>query len=247
MTPAISSGTSLRVFVSADVRLYREGLAAALPKDRFTLIGTSSTRAEATVQAAHLRPDVLIVDIGMAEAFDLIREIKSDVPSVRVIAFAVDDDLRSVIKCAEAGAAGYVPVSGGIDDLVHVIEHAVGGELLCSPRVAAELFRRVGEHGRQSRLDEAEGPPLTSREHQVLSLLRQRLSNKEIAAALNISEATVKNHVHHLLEKLHVADRAQAATCLPSPRDSSSGSRAKCSLTNVSEPADRVVNGSSSS
>lgn len=245
MTPATSSGGSLRIFVSADVRLYREGLAATLSKERFTLVGTASSRAEARVQAQRLRPDVVIVDIGMAEAFDLVRELKSDLPSVRVIAFAVDDDLRSVIRCAEAGVAGYVPVSGGIDDLVHVIEHAVGGELLCSPRVAAELFRRVGEHERQPRLEEAEGPPLTSREHQVLALLRQRLSNKEIAATLNISEATVKNHVHHLLEKLHVTDRAQAATCLPSPRDSAS--RAKCALTKRPEAAHSVANGSSSS
>jgi DNA-binding NarL/FixJ family response regulator len=217
MTPGSLGTTPLRAIVSAEVRLYREGLAAALPKERLALVGTASSRAETRVSARDLEPDVVIVDIGMPEAFDLIRELRADIPNVRLIAFAVDDDVTSILKCAEAGATGYVPVTGGIEDLLLVVERAADSELLCSPRVAAELFRRVGEHSHQPRLAEAPGPMLTTREHQVLTLLRQRLSNKEIAGTLNISEATVKNHVHHLLEKLRVTGRAEAAMCVPQP------------------------------
>jgi two-component system, NarL family, nitrate/nitrite response regulator NarL len=207
----------IRVVVVAEVRLYREGLAAALPKDRLTLAGTASDRPDARVLVHSVRPDVVIVDVRMPEAFELMRELRLDIPGTQLIAFAVDDEVSSVITCAEAGAAGYVSVNGEIDDLVSAVERAARGELLCSPRIASELFRHVGERSLRRGSNEAQGPLLTNREHQVLALLRQRLSNKQIAASLNISEATVKNHVHHLLEKLQVSSRNQAASCLSLP------------------------------
>jgi DNA-binding NarL/FixJ family response regulator len=205
------------VVVVAEVRLYREGLAAALPKERLTLVATARDRAEARSIVHTLQPDVVIVDVRMPEAFDLMREVRLDTPSTQLIAFAVDDDISSVLTCAEAGAAGYVSVNGEIDDLVIAVERAARGELLCSPLVAGELFRHVGRQSLQRGSNEPQGLALTNREHQVLTLLRQRLSNKQIAVSLNISEATVKNHVHHLLEKLQVSSRGQAATCLTLP------------------------------
>jgi two-component system nitrate/nitrite response regulator NarL len=211
-----SSDPRLRLLLVADVRLYREGLAAALGQGRMNVVGMASSRVDASLTAQSVRPDVVIIDVALPDSFDLMRELRADLPTARLIAFAVDDDIAAIVNCAEAGASGYVSVDAGISDLVIAIERAAQGELLCSPRVAAELFRRVGDRSGRRDVAVADGPALTARERQVLALVRQRLSNKEVAVALNISEATVKNHVHHLLDKLQVSSRAQAAACLPS-------------------------------
>jgi DNA-binding NarL/FixJ family response regulator len=183
-----------------------------------TVVGTASGRAEAGLAAQTLQPDIVIIDVAMREAFDLMRELRADLPSVRLIAFAVDDDIVAIVDCAEAGASSYVSANAGVNDLLAAIERAARGELLCSPRIAAELFRRVGDRTDTRQVSSVPGPSLTSRERQVLGLLRQGLSNKEIGGTLNISAATVKSHVHHLLDKLQVTSRTQAAACLPPTR-----------------------------
>jgi DNA-binding NarL/FixJ family response regulator len=205
--------------IVADVRLYCDGLAAVLPRDRLLIVGTADgrTTAPAIVQATN--PDVVLVDVATPEALDLMRQLRTDPPPVAIIAFGVGDDIPAIVECAEAGAIAYVPATAAVQDLVTTIEGAVAGELRCPPRVAGELFRRAGD--RSSHATSTGGPNepvLTDRQRQVHAMLRQSLSNKEIAVALNISEATVKNHVHKILEKLQVPTRVKAATCLPRPK-----------------------------
>jgi two-component system nitrate/nitrite response regulator NarL len=219
--PMVSGNVSdspTRLVLVADIRLYRDGLAATLPRERLMVVGTASNRAEASAIVHALNPEVVIVDISMPEAFDLMREVRSDLPTAQLIALAVAEDINAIIECAQAGATAYVSVHAGMDDLVRTIEGAAGGELQCSPRIAAELFRRIGDESRVQSLKTSDPTTLSTRERQVLTHLRQSLSNKEIAAHLNISEATVKNHVHHLLEKLQVTSRRKAAACLIRPR-----------------------------
>jgi two-component system nitrate/nitrite response regulator NarL len=147
----------------------------------------------------------------MREGLDIIRDVRSRSEATRVLAFAVDDTSSDLIACAEAGAAGYVAPDVSFDGLVDAIERVARNELVCSPRAAAQLFKRISEPR------EPDGPGLkdlsrlTTREAEVLDFISEGSSNKEIAAALNISESTVKNHVHHVLEKLAVTTRAQAA------------------------------------
>jgi DNA-binding NarL/FixJ family response regulator len=118
----------------------------------------------------------------------------------------VREDIAAVLECAEAGADGFFTEWPGAE----LSRRSNGGrQPLCSPRLAAQLLRRAA-HQAQRPGEQAVGDNLTGREQQVFSLVRQGKSNKEIAAALNLSEATVKNHVHHVLEKLQVSTRAQA-------------------------------------
>jgi DNA-binding NarL/FixJ family response regulator len=219
---AVVTGTdresSIRLLIVVDVRLYREGLAAILPPAGVAVVGAAGSRAEANATVHGLEPDVVIVDVAMPGAFDLIRELRADVPTAQLIAFGVDDDIAAIIECAEAGAAAYVSANAGVDDLVRTIREAAGGELRCSPRIAAELFRRIGDRSSAGSVTASDPAMLTTRERQVLAVLRQGLSNKEIAARMNISEATVKNHVHRLLEKLQVTSRIKAAACVPRPK-----------------------------
>jgi two-component system nitrate/nitrite response regulator NarL len=115
-----------------------------------------------------------------------------------------------VIAVAEAGASAYVTPDGSMEDLACVVESVERGEVLCSPGMAAGLFRRVATLARDRQLDPID-EKLTARELDVLRLVEAGLSNKEIATALSIELPTVKNHVHRILEKLHVNRRSEAA------------------------------------
>ena len=199
----------IRTLIVIDVRLYREGLATTLgARERLHVAGAVGSRSDALRAVGEVSPDLVIVDVALPEALDLMRDLRAQRPTTRIIAFAVDEDISAVLDCAEAGAAGFVTANASIDELVDAIERTIAGELLCSPRIAAELLRRAAD----PRGGNGTAPDgLTNREREVLAFVRQGRSNKEIGAALNIAEATVKNHVHHILEKLQVANRGQAA------------------------------------
>ncbi|MGH9202811.1 MAG: LuxR C-terminal-related transcriptional regulator, partial [Vicinamibacterales bacterium] len=211
MLTSDSSAPSPRtsVFIVADVRLYREGLAGSLSTcSRLVVVGTCANRADAREQVPPLRPDVVVVDVAVRESLELIRDLRVEAPRCKVLAFAVEEIAADIIECAEAGAAGYVSAEASIDDLATAIEGIARAELVCSPRIAAQLFGRISERGERWSF---ETKTLTSREREVLDCIRQGKSNKEIAQKLNIAEPTVKNHVHNLLDKLDVTTRAQAA------------------------------------
>ena len=215
-----SVGT-ISVLIVADVRLYREGLAASLAsrQPRFA-ISTSASRSEARARVRSVGADVVVVDVATRESLELICDLRREAASAQILAFAVDEVASEVIDCAEAGAAGYVAADASMDELVTAIERIARDELVCSPRVAARLFRRISQKAEPSVPGSAPGKVLTGRERQVLDFIQQGHSNKEIAQKLNIAEPTVKNHVHHVLEKMDVATRAQAAAraVLPTSR-----------------------------
>lgn len=207
----------VRVLIAIDVRLYRDGLAVTLAnRPSLHIVGTIGTREEALAAAGELEPHLVLIDVALLGALNLMRELRAQNPAIRVLAFAVDEDVSAILDCAAAGATGYVTANVSIDDLVNAIERTADGELLCSPRMAAELLRRAADHS-ERRTPGPDDRLLTSRQREVLALVGQGLSNKEIAVTLNIAEATVKNHVHHLLEKLQVQSRVQAAYAAGAP------------------------------
>jgi DNA-binding NarL/FixJ family response regulator len=157
----------------------------------------------------------------MADSLSLVRELVRLSPSTRVVALTVPEIERAVIACVEAGISGYVTREGSLEDLVAVVEGVVRGETIMSPKMVASLVRRVSALA-GDRSEEAARARFTLREQQIVDLLKVGLSNKQIAARLGIELATVKNHVHNILEKLHVHRRAEAVSLLmrratPSP------------------------------
>jgi DNA-binding NarL/FixJ family response regulator len=206
----------ITIIVAVAVRLYREGLAATLAtQHHFRIKGTAGTPLDTQVAVRALQPTVIIVDVSLEDVLGLMRTLHAESPNSRILAFAVREEIATILDYAEAGADGFVTANGSMADLVEAIERTAAGELMCSPRIAAQLLRRAAHQARRS--PEPVDTLLTRREQQVLSLLRQGRSNKEIATVLNIAEATVKNHVHHVLEKLQVATRAQAAASIVLP------------------------------
>src|ERR1700758_2660893 len=211
-SPAIKSGT--RIIIVSDTRLYYEGLALGLARvDRLVVVGVADTVASALTCIRETSPDVALLDFAMRDARELPRAIAAAGMQVKVVSFSVADTEDEVCECAEAGIAGYVARNGSKEDLIAAVENAVRGEVLCSPRVAASLFRRLAAHV----LTTKQRPPeaaLTSRERDIIALIDRGLSNKEIARRLNISLPTGKNHVHNILEKLQVRRRGAAAALL---------------------------------
>jgi DNA-binding NarL/FixJ family response regulator len=174
------------------------------------VIASASDVEGALSEIAADRPDAVLADVGLAGGATALRKIVAAAPGGRVVAFGVVDSEQLIIDFAEAGVAGYVPREATLDDLVAVIEGVMRDEVICSPRIARTLLRRVGALARE-RHDGGAEVRLTSRETQVVALIDEGLSNKEIASRLQIELPTVKNHVHNVIEKLGVRRRAEAA------------------------------------
>ena len=199
----------IRLAVVADVRLYRERLAQSLSaRDGFIVVGTADDQVGALSLARESMVDLLVLDMAMVNSLDVVRAITAEIPSAKVVAFAVNEVEADVIACAEAGIVGYVSREASLDDLMAVVRSAARDELISSPRIASKLLRRAATAGPLRR--PANGS-LTRREQEIWSLLERGLSNKEIATELGIEVSTAKNHVHNLLDKLDVSTRAEAA------------------------------------
>jgi DNA-binding NarL/FixJ family response regulator len=158
------------------------------------------------------RPEVIVVDVSVIRGLDTIAALRSHQVEIPLIALGVGPDTADIIVCAEAGAAGYVLADASVDELIKAIDDVLSGRLACPPTIAFDLFRMVGTSRPSQRLDTAD---FTPREQEVLRLLGNGWSNKEIARSLGIAVSTVKNHVHHILEKSDVCSRRHAAQKSP--------------------------------
>jgi DNA-binding NarL/FixJ family response regulator len=204
-----------RALIVGRSRIHRDALASILARgDRVRVVGMASHREEVFSQLEAERPDIVLIDVTMSDVAGTAAEIRARAPGVKVVAITLGETEAEVVRLAEAGVAGYVVADASLEDLTVAVESAVRGELFCSPRVAFTLLRRVGAMANQIRSAEGETGPLselTLREQEILKLVDQGMSNKEIAKQLGIGLATAKNHVHHILEKLHVHRRINAS------------------------------------
>lgn len=225
MADSFTDASALRVLVVSPVRLLREGIARVLRAHglrNVTLASEEAVLADLSDGVA----DVAILDVTRASMFPIMRELAERHAHLRLLALGVGQSDAEVLACAQAGAAGYLPLDGGPDELIAAIHCIHRDELVCSPHVAALLFR--GQAARAPQRPDVESPHLTRREQEILAFVDRGLGNKEIAARLSISLTTVKNHVHHILEKLHVRCRGAAAARvrgIPTPHNHSAFSR----------------------
>jgi two-component system, NarL family, nitrate/nitrite response regulator NarL len=202
----------VRVCLVSAVQIHRESLRSVLAaQPEFDLVAVFGKVEEAIACLTSVTPlpEVILCDLPVHECVTLAGAMQGLMPSVRLVAFGVDDFEHEILACARAGMSGFVSREATVDELSSTLVAVARNELRCSPAVAAKLFHRLA-----TPIDAPPDPslaPLTTREREVLALIREGLANKEIAAQLQISEATVKNHVHHLLEKLQVKRRVQAA------------------------------------
>jgi two-component system, NarL family, nitrate/nitrite response regulator NarL len=203
----------VRVLLTADVRLYRELLGAALAgQDAIELAGSAPCDV-AAIAVGMYEPGVVVVDAASVSVPDGLRALAIAFPEAKIVAVGIPDDDDSVLAVLEAGATGYITPEQPLPDLVAAIEAAAHGELQCPPRVSAALARRMAALAAAGPR-EATGDGLTAREHEIATLIAEGLSNKQIARRLSIEHATVKNHVHSILVKLGVSRREHVGTRL---------------------------------
>jgi DNA-binding NarL/FixJ family response regulator len=203
-----------RVLIVVGIRLYREGLMQLLSaREGLTVVGAESDGRSAAQRLDQTSPDVALVEIGLPDLEALTQALTTQPRTIPLVAIGIADSDTDVIACAERGFAGFVTRDGCVDELVATICGAAKGELPCSPRVAGTLMRRLGTLAAELKPAPSLAR-LTRRERQIAALMRQDLSNKEIATQLRIEVATVKNHVHNVLDKLQVHRRSDAARLL---------------------------------
>lgn len=205
-----TSKTAPIVVLAILSRHYREALALALQSPDLIVREIGDCCVEGLLdQLLRLRPRIALVDLPSTEATVLIREARRAIPGICVIALNQIGDERAAVSLFEMGVAGYLDQSASVEDVRIAIRGALVGELHCPPRIAAALARRLTEVG-DRRGSGASRTNVSPKEAQVLPLLEQGLTNKEIAQHLGVEESTVKNHVHNILRKFGVHQRGEA-------------------------------------
>src|SRR5262245_11351965 len=211
-----------RVLIVVGIRLYRDGLAQLLSvQEGFSVVGTESSCGAAAANLDRLAPDVALVEMGLPDLDAIANALAERSSRIPLVVMGIADSDSEVLACAERGAAGFVTRDASVEELTGTIQRAANGEVICSPRTAGSLVRRLGALAAELKLSPMP-VRLTRREREVAALMRQDLSNKEIATRLRIEVATVKIHVHNVLEKLQVHRRSEAARLLGQVMRSSS-------------------------
>jgi DNA-binding NarL/FixJ family response regulator len=204
------------VLLADDQGLFREALGTLLDvRPEVDVVGEAADGEAAVWRAAELAPDVVLMDLHMPvlDGIAATRRLRVEQPAVRVLALTTFDDDEDVFAALRAGAVGYLLKDVSADRLVEAIQAAARGESVLQPSVAARVVARVARMPEEvpRRRPQPLVVPLSDRELDVVRLLAEGRSNREIAAALFLAEGTVKNHVTNVLTKLGVRDRTQAA------------------------------------
>ncbi|MCC6860342.1 MAG: response regulator transcription factor [Bryobacterales bacterium] len=202
---------TIRVLLTDDHTLFRHGIKTLLSAEAdLEVVGEAASAADAIARAAELRPDIVLMDIGMPglSAFEASRQIRKHRPETRILFLTMYDDEDYLVECMEVGASGYVLKDSPASQLLSALRDIYRGGSFLSPRMLSQLVDDF-----RSRIKSATRLPrfatLTAREKEVLKLLAEGNSVKEIACHLNLSIKTVEAHKFNLMRKLDIHNKAQ--------------------------------------
>lgn len=205
----------VRVILVDDHEIVRQGLKTLLDRrERINVVGEAGTAAEAVSEARRTRPDIVVMDVRLPDAsgIEACRDIRSELPDVKVLMLTSYADEEAVVASLLAGAAGFMLKQTRARDLIQAIEMVASGGLLLDPAVAERALARVRAAAAGERTPEERAlDSLTDQERKILSRIAEGKTNKEIAADLYLSDKTVKNYVSSILSKLSLTRRSQAA------------------------------------
>lgn len=199
----------VRILVVDDHPLFREGVAHSLGAEPdFTVIAQASSGEEAVHMAQRLSPDLVLLDVTMPRmgGIEAAGKIAASVPGVRIMMLTVSENQENLMAALKAGAHGYILKGVSASELRAIARRVADGEAYVSPALAAELLTEFSRPPIPDSLSE-----LTARESDVLKLLSQGLTNREIGERLHLAEKTIKHHMTSILQKLHVRTRTEAA------------------------------------
>ena len=204
----------IRVMIVDDHALFRRGLMMVLESEEgIELVAEAEDGEEAVARAEELMPDVILMDVRMprVSGIEATRQIAEVLPAARILMLTVSDEEEDLYEAIKAGANGYLLKEISIEEVADAIRAVVQGQSLISPSMASKLLTEFNTLAKRAEeRQQVPAPRLTERELEVLKLVAQGMSNREIAEDLFISENTVKNHVRNILEKLHLHSRMEA-------------------------------------
>ncbi len=200
---------SVRLLIADDHAVVRLGLRSIVDATEIDVVGEAANGAEAFELAKECRPDLVLLDVRMpgSDGIACLSRLRTELPDVPVLMFSAYDNPTYIARAVALGAVGYMIKTTSQEELLSAIRRAAAGESIWT----REELRRVTGALSTPRVEGDLEVPLTKRESEVLKWLAQGLSNKEIAQSLSISYETVKEHVQHILRKVGVSDRTQAA------------------------------------
>ena len=201
----------LRVMVVDDHGFVRAAIGHAIASPALEIVAEAGTAADALVRAVEVRPDVLLLDLGLPDSSGLhvLRELRDRLPDTQIVMLTVSDAPRDIHEAVRSGASGYLTKNLDAPALRRAIEGIRDGQLAMPRTVAAEAMRELREDWARAR--DGSGERLTYREEEVLRLVGDGLTDRKIADCLGVSKRTAEAHVSNILRKLGVRNRAQAA------------------------------------
>jgi DNA-binding NarL/FixJ family response regulator len=205
--------TVIRVFLVDDHEVVRRGIADLLESDEMTIAGEAGSVAEALARVPAVRPDVAVLDVRLPDGngVQLCRDLRSEMPDLKCQMLTSFDDDDALIGAIMAGAAGFVLKQVRGSDLVQAVKTVAAGGSLLDARSTAAVMRRIQAEQEEAARQSDPTQSLTDQERAVLQLIAEGMTNRQIGERLYLAEKTVKNYVSHLLAKLGVSHRTQAA------------------------------------
>jgi two-component system, NarL family, response regulator DevR len=210
MSSETAEGSIIRVFLLDDHEIVRRGIAGLFEaSDDITVVGEAGTAAEALARIPAVRPDVAVLDARLPDGsgIDVCRDIRSRLPDVRCVILTSYDDNDAIFAAVMAGASGYLLKEIRGTNLVDAVRQVAGGKSLLDPSVTEQLLSRL----REGAPTDPRMASLSEREREILALIADGLTNRQIGERLFIAEKTVKNNVSGILAKLGMERRTQAA------------------------------------
>lgn len=202
----------MKVLIADDHALFRDGLRSLLEARGVEIVGEASNGREAVELTRRLRPDVVLMDLAMPEVDGLAatRLISAELPAVKVVVLTASDEDAKLFEAIKSGAQGYLLKDLTSEDFFALLERTERGEPALTPAIARKLLEEFARPARAAAAPANDPDPLTGREREILGLLVEGVtSNRKLARQLAVSENTIKFHVRHLLDKLHLHNRAQ--------------------------------------
>ena len=203
----------IRIVLVDDHPLFRDGVASTLTReDGIEVIAQGENASEAISLAREMLPDVMLIDISMpGGGIKAVQDIASSCPVIKLIMLTVSEDEDDVVNALRAGAQGYILKGVSGPELVRIVRSVNDGESYLMPDLAVKVLTDFRNDNQLLNQDENPLTQLTAREEQILQLVAQALSNKEIGLKLDITERTVKHYMSNILQKLHARNRVEAA------------------------------------
>jgi len=201
----------ITVLLAEDHLIVRQGLRALLEMERdFSIVGEARTGREAVALVKSLRPDVTVMDIAMPvlNGLEATRQILAAIPSAKILILSAHGDDEYIERMTSAGALGFLEKQSSAEILAKAIREVAKGDHYFSPSIAQRIRQAAGRRSSHSAVISAPGKTLTRREREVLQLVAEGASNKQVASDLNISIKTVEKHRQHLMNKLNIHDTA---------------------------------------